>query len=314
MMHMQQQQQHQAAQQKLQMQIQLMQQQQQQHFQLMLHQQQQQQQQPPQQTSGDSSLTSSDSPLADEADEEKHPSTTAEEDIVKEPLAMSKQPVTPPLAKPPVLQPSAEILEAMVALLVQRELKKKKFTTPEVKVVKLLTVGYRHIGFDWQWSSGDRDGDAVAKRLRDNFDMAEEIDIVVDSTNFVNGYPHARSVNSHTGEHEQIIWNIVEDGMFGGFIGAFETQFRLAAARKPNAEKVVLVFCPWGKHRSIATARILKEILMTDGFDVKEPVHVSGGLHRNICGGACKHCNIELKTYSKMQAFKEAIAIWKSID
>jgi hypothetical protein len=92
----------------------------------------------------------------------------------------------------------------------------------------------------------------------------------------------------HCGENLDILTAAVESQKFKVFVEQVKENIKDYFVNHPYAHCSVGIACWQGRHRSVSWARLLSEILMRIGFDVRGPVHLSRG---DWFQGMCTSCD-----------------------
>ena len=124
-------------------------------------------------------------------------------------------------------------------------------------------------------------------------------DLVVDARGFPDPAACAAGYG-HTGHHPEIMQRIMNHKNFRTWLRQVKHRFLIAAenrfamTRAANGSCVdvgLALYCKSGKHRSVATALILRHILRMEQWGVAEVRHLSQKYWRGVCvPGRCDEC------------------------
>ena len=174
-----------------------------------------------------------------------------------------------------------------------------------VQTVVIHTVGWEQQGVKYHhdpdvrlWGKGGLD-----EKFRFRFKKLGEVDLWVNAEQF-----RDKVAYGHCGEHEFQLSSIVATSSFDKWLKRFKIDFdKLHALSK--AEVHIVSWCKAGTHRSVATGRIITEILRNDGYHVIGPRHLSSGTwpRKRVCS-SCSQCMVG---YPPSQiVYNEAISKW----
>mmetsp|Transcript_103205 Transcript_103205/g.199975 ORF Transcript_103205/g.199975 Transcript_103205/m.199975 type:complete len:289 (-) Transcript_103205:985-1851(-) len=171
--------------------------------------------------------------------------------------------------------------------------------------VQIITFGVENLDEQllercWEWRGGGSkiqfpDDDLQAALNRSAPDVGI-VDVLVDARCFPD--PEAMQYCKHTGHHYGIITRICQHRNFGRWLNSVRARIGEAAAVSaargdagPAGPSLTIgVYCRSGKHRSVAAAIILQHVLCRDGWDCRDPRHLSAPRWSSCCKGQCSEC------------------------
>jgi len=137
-------------------------------------------------------------------------------------------------------------------------------------------------------------------------------DLVVDAR----GFPDPASIGAgygHTGHHPEITQRIMNHFNFRPWLRQVKHRFLIAASSSCSDVGLAL-YCRSGKHRSVATALILRHILQMEQWRVAEVQHLSQEFWgRKVCDpDRCDECTA--RPIQLWESIQNAHTIWESND
>lgn len=145
-----------------------------------------------------------------------------------------------------------------------------------------------------------------------------QVDVVCDARDFPD--PDARGLTWHTGHNHVIIARIVRHRNFRRWLRGFSLKFFEACRDKAGSDTgsgdgpvalAIAVYCKSGKHRSVATALILKRILTTEGWHCDAIRHLSEKRWERSCRGRCEECTQPPDDLDEI--YEQAVRIWQAV-
>jgi len=172
----------------------------------------------------------------------------------------------------------------------------------------------------WKWPGGGASIRVSNKELQAALDRSDHevgnVDLFVDARDFPD--PEAMHLVRHTGQHHDIITRICRHRNFPKWLGSVRSRLGAAAAASaargaagPAAPLLTIaVYCRSGKHRSVAAALILQHVLRREGYECKDPTHLSETRWSNCCDGQCQEC--QNPPGELQNTLDKAIKVWRS--
>ena len=156
--------------------------------------------------------------------------------------------------------------------------------------ITIYTAGYRYYVF--KAHINNKDSASLAAKIQDkHFPHGEwKPDVISDCSSLRVVKPDCEQwKKKHTGEHPQVLCNVITHRKFKSVIQTLlEDFYNNAKGTDDRGEVNVLCYCPKGSKRSVAVARCFAHFLIHHGYDVRDVVHLNiDRPHRR----GCDQCN-----------------------